>query len=287
MDHKDPTLYALPPARIRSTISTMASDRVSPVLEHLSVQNVGVARLLLLNRPERRNALTPELARELSTQIHTVTGDPSVRAILLRGAGGHFSVGLDLAWYAELGDSVSDELLEDGLAAFQDVVRAIVDCPLPVVAVLEGSVAGFGLDMALACDMRLASTTVSITSAFARVGLIPDGGSTAMLPRLVGVGNAMDILVAGKTVDAERAQAIGLVTAVYPEDRVEAEAITLAEGLAAQPRSSLTRIKQLVRRADRELLEVHLQLEARAQLEALKSQEFVTRLKAFVRRTEA
>ena len=84
MDHKDPTLYALPPARIRSTISTMASDRVSPVLEHLSVQNVGVARLLLLNRPERRNALTPELARELSTQIHTVTGDPSERAILLR-----------------------------------------------------------------------------------------------------------------------------------------------------------------------------------------------------------
>ena len=174
----------------------------------------GAVHRLTINRPARRNALTPALARAIAEALDQVEESGQAELVVLRGAGGHFSAGLDLHWLRSLGEVPAVADLQRGLADFQAAVLAVVRCPVPVLAVLEGTAAGFGLDLALACDLRLASTTASFTSAFARMGLVPDGGSTFTLPRLVGIGPALRLLLAGETIDAARAQAIGLVDEV-------------------------------------------------------------------------
>jgi 2-(1,2-epoxy-1,2-dihydrophenyl)acetyl-CoA isomerase len=252
----------------------------------LVAQSVGAARILIFNRPERRNALVPEMAHRIADELTAAADDPGVRTVLLRGAGGHFCVGLDLKWYLSLGTTPDRQTLENGLRAFQDTIRAIVRSPLPVVAMLEGSVAGFGLDLALACDLRIASQTASLSSAFARMGLVPDGGATYTLPRLVGMEHALAILVGGETVDAERAQSIGLVTTVVSDDRLEDAAAALVERIAEQSASSITHIKRLARSDDRSLLDERLVVEGQAQIEALLSPEFRARLEAFLARAK-
>ncbi|MDQ3138045.1 MAG: enoyl-CoA hydratase/isomerase family protein, partial [Gemmatimonadota bacterium] len=182
--------------------------------DELLSQSDGTIHRLTLSRPARRNALIPGLARSLADALDGVVDAGQTELVVLRGAGGHFSAGLDLHWLRSLGDAPSLTELQRGLADFQAAILAVVRCPVPVLAVVEGTAAGFGLDLALACDLRVASTTATFTSAFARMGLVPDGGSTFTLPRLVGIGPALRLLLAGETIDAARAQAIGLVDEV-------------------------------------------------------------------------
>src|SRR6478735_6779548 len=167
----------------------------------------GPIHRLTINRPARRNALTPTLARALAEALDEVEVSGEAELVVLRGAGGHFAAGLDLHWLRGLGDIPAIAELQHGLADFQAAILAVVRCPVPVLAVVEGTAAGFGLDLALACDLRVASRDASFTSAFARMGMIPDGGSTFTLPRLVGIGPALRLLLAGETVDAARALA--------------------------------------------------------------------------------
>lgn len=260
----------------------MTADPTETVPTMLVAHTIGVARFLLLNRPERRNALVPDLARKLAAEVQAAEQDEVMRAVVLRGASGHFCVGLDLKWYLTLGDTPARSVLEDGLRAFQDTIRTIVRSPLPVIALLEGSVAGFGLDLALACDLRIAAHTATLSSAFAQLGLVPDGGSTYTLPQLVGAEHARSILIGGETVDAERAQAIGLVSTVTTEDNLEAAAIALVERIASQSRRSIAQIKALTGADSRPALEARLEREGHAQVEALRSREFRARLDAFL-----
>src|SRR3712207_5566861 len=176
---------------------------------------------LTLNRPARRNALTPTLARALAQEIEQIAEAGSARVILLSGAGGHFCAGLDLRWLDSLGGTPSIADLQHGLSDFQAAVIAIVRSPIPVLAVVQGTAAGFGFDLALACDMRLAGSSASFVSAFARMGLVPDGGSTFTLPRLLGVGRALRVLMADQTIDARSALSIGLVEEVIEESELE------------------------------------------------------------------
>lgn len=262
----------------------VTDPRAASPIDGLLVHTVGAVRLLTLARAERRNALTPDVARALAEQIASAAREDSLRVVMLRGAGGHFCVGLDLKWYLDLGAAVTDRQLEAGLTAFQNVIRTIVGAPLPVLAVLEGSVAGIGLDIALACDLRIAAATLGVASAFAPMGLIPDGGSTWTLPRIVGTGNALDLLLSGSTIDASRAREMGLVSAVHPAERIEEEATALAERLARVAPTSVRHIKQLVWGDELPRLERRLAAEGRAQLAALKSPEFRNRLQHFLSR---
>jgi 2-(1,2-epoxy-1,2-dihydrophenyl)acetyl-CoA isomerase len=254
--------------------------------ELLSVADGPVHRLTF-NRPARRNALTPALARALADALDEIVGAGGAELVVLRGAGGHFCAGLDLHWLRGLGDAPTVAQLQHGLADFQAAVLAIVRCPVPVLAVVEGTAAGFGLDLALACDLRLASATAAFTSAFARMGLVPDGGSTFTLPRLVGIGPALRLLLAGETVGAERAQAIGLVDEVVDPAALEAELEALSGRLTAGATSSVRTIKRLVRAAEIGVLEQVLSSEGAAQIQALQSEEFRRRLEAFVARQMA
>jgi len=247
----------------------------------------GAVHRLTLNRPARRNALTPGLARALVQSLDDVEASGGAELVVLRGAGGHFSAGLDLHWLRSLGELPAVTDLQHGLADFQAAILAIVRCPVPVLAVLEGTAAGFGLDLALACDLRLATREASFTSAFARMGLVPDGGSTFTLPRLVGIGPALRLLLAGETIDAARAQAIGLVDEIVDAAQVDAEISTLASRLTAGATSSVRAIKRLVRAQEVGALEQVLAMEGAAQLQALQGPEFRRRLAAFTARLAA
>jgi 2-(1,2-epoxy-1,2-dihydrophenyl)acetyl-CoA isomerase len=255
--------------------------------DELLSQSGGPIHRLALNRPARRNALTPPLARQLAQQIEKVEEAGEARVIILSGVGGHFCAGLDLHWLNSLrgGPSVTD--LQHGLSDFQAAVIAIVRCPIPVLAVVQGTVAGFGFDLALACDMRLAGSSASFTSAFARMGLIPDGGSTFTLPRLVGVGRALRLLMTNQTVDAATALSIGLVEEVIDDATLDDGVLRIVAELLASADSSIRAIKRLCRAPEVGALEQALSTEGAAQLQALQGPDFLLRLEAFAVRASA
>jgi enoyl-CoA hydratase/carnithine racemase len=152
------------------------------------------------------------------------------------------------------------------------------------VAAIRGSAAGFGLDLALACDMRLAESGATFTSAFARMGLVPDGGSTFTLPRLVGLGHALRFLIAGETLTAARACALGIVDEVKDEPEFDAAVAALAQGITAAAPASVRTIKRLVRAPELGALEQVLSSEGALQIQALQAPEFRRRLEAFAAR---
>jgi 2-(1,2-epoxy-1,2-dihydrophenyl)acetyl-CoA isomerase len=253
-------------------------------MAELISQSTGPIHQLILNRPARRNALTPGVARGLAQEIEQVEEAGEARIILLSGAGGHFCAGLDLRWLDSLGETPPIVDLQHGLSDFQAVVLAIVRCPIPVLAVVQGTAAGFGFDLALACDMRLAGTSARFTSAFARMGLVPDGGSTFTLPRLVGVGRAMRVLMIDQSLDAQEALSIGLVEEVIPDSELDAGVSRVTGAMVAAADSSVRAIKRLSRAQEVGALEQALSSEGAAQLQALQSPEFRSRLEAFTTR---
>ncbi|MEO7985488.1 MAG: enoyl-CoA hydratase/isomerase family protein [Gemmatimonadales bacterium] len=252
--------------------------------EELLSRTDGPMYRITLNRPARRNALTPELARELAHRLDGVEEDSGVELVVLTGAAGHFCAGLDLTWLRAVGDTASTHELQRGLGDFQAAVLAVVRCPAPVIAVVQGFAAGFGLDLAVACDLRIAGTSARFTSAFARMGLVPDGGSTFTLPRLVGVGPALRLLMAGETLDAVQAHAIGLVDEVVDDASMEEGMKTVTDKLFAAAPASIRAIKRLVRAGELGALEQTLATEGAAQLQALQTPEFRRRLEVFLSR---
>jgi 2-(1,2-epoxy-1,2-dihydrophenyl)acetyl-CoA isomerase len=256
-------------------------------MAELMSQSDGPIHRLTLNRPGRRNALIPGVARGLAQEIEQIEVNGEARVILLSGAGGHFCAGLDLHWLDSLGESPSIADLQHGLSDFQSAILAIVRCPIPVLAVVQGTAAGFGFDLALACDMRLAGTTATFTSAFARMGLVPDGGSTFTLPRLVGVGRALRVLMTDQTLDANAALSIGLVEEVIDESQLDAGVARIVGALIAAADSSIRAIKRLSRAQEVGALEQAMSSEGAVQLQALQSDEFRQRLEAFTSRLAA
>ena len=244
----------------------------------------GPIHRLTLNRPARRNALTPELASAIATELNRIEELGAASVVVLGGAGGHFCAGLDLHWLRSLGSLPSLAVLQRGLSDFQSAVLAIARCPIPVVAELRGTTAGFGLDLALICDMRVAESGAAFTSAFARLGLVPDGGSTYTLPRLLGVGQALRFLIAGETLTAPRAFELGLVDEVRDEAELEPAVTAIGRAIAASASSSVRAIKRMVRGDELGGLEQALSAEGAAQIQALQGPEFQRRLEAFVSR---
>jgi enoyl-CoA hydratase/carnithine racemase len=256
-------------------------------MSELVSETDGPVHRLTLNLPARRNALTPGIARGLAQEIEEIQENGHARVIILAGAGGHFCAGLDLHWLRSLGESPPISDLQHGLADFQSAVLAIVRCPIPVVAVVQGTAAGFGFDLALACDMRLAGSSATFTSAFARIGLVPDGGSTFTLPRLVGVGRAMRLLMTGETVDAQGALSIGLVEEVIEDSELDTGVRRTVNALLEAAASSIRTIKRLSRAPEVGALEQALSSEGAAQLQALQGADFRLRLEAFAARVAA
>jgi enoyl-CoA hydratase/carnithine racemase len=253
-------------------------------MSELVSESDGPIHRLTLNLPARRNALTPGIARGLAQEIEQIEEVGEARVILLSGAGGHFCAGLDLHWLRSLGATPGISELQHGLSDFQSAIIAIVRCPIPVLAVVQGTAAGFGFDLALACDMRLAGSSATFSSAFARMGLVPDGGSTFTLTRLVGVGRAMRMLMTGETLDAREALSIGMVEEVTEDSALDPAVRRTVNAVLECSSSSIRTIKRLTRAPEVGALEQALSSEGAAQLQALQSADFRVRLEAFAAR---
>jgi enoyl-CoA hydratase len=191
--------------------------------------------VLTLNRPGRRNAISSELGRELCRAASELAGDTSARVVVLTGAGGAFCAGLDLN---ELGDAGTNF---DG--RFIEYVR---DLPQPTIAAIEGPAVTGGLELALACDIRIASASARLADTHARVGVLPGSGASVLLPRLIGYGRAMEMSLSGRYVGAAEAERWGLVNRVVESDALGA-ALGLASQIAANDAGAVTGIKRLIR----------------------------------------
>lgn len=229
----------------------------------------GAVALLRLNRPAALNALDAELVAALSRALESAIADPAVRAVVLTGTGGAFCSGADLK--EALRDLDAGVALGDRLAAFQKNVRLIAGSDKPVIAAVDGAAVGFGADLALACDLRLLSERGYLQEKFVGIGLMPDGGGTFHLARLIGLGRALELLLLGERVEAARAVELGLALRVVPEPQLLEEALALAERLADGPPLALAAIKHATRKSLDGTLDDALAREASGQTKLLQS----------------
>lgn len=210
----------------------------------------GVA-MLTLNRPEAMNALSPEMSDDIVAALDQIDRDPAVRVAVITGAGRAFCAGGDLktmrarseAEIAGGAQAIIDSLGVPG----RTIPVQIQALRQPVIAAINGVAAGWGFDLAMACDIRVAADTARFTEAFVRRGLVPDGGGTWTLPRLVGLERAYDLILTGRTIDAAEAQSYGLVSRVVPAGQLTATVAELAGTIAANAPLAVQSARRLIR----------------------------------------
>ena len=218
---------------------------MSEVLTHL---DRGVATVTL-NRAERRNALTIATATLLDQTLRSLDADQDVRCIVLTGAGTAFCSGDDMAQWDAEEMSTALERFAAGEPEIAVPLAAFVDAATPIVAAVNGAALGAGMDLALLCDLRVASTDAYFAQSYVKHGLTPYIGGLWWLPRLVGPALAAELLYTGRKLDAAEALACGLVSRVVEPQQLSADAAALAAAIADRPRSATRAIKEGLRRA--------------------------------------
>lgn len=241
----------------------------------------GVKRITF-NRPERRNAIDFEMFKDFSEAVGASAEDES-RVLIITGAGDSFCAGLDLSAIspAEIGSL-------DVAASVRELINPAIlrlrALRKPVIARVHGAAVGIGFSYVLASDIRIASESATFSQSFIRIGLMPDGGSTHFLTRLVGYARAFELMASGATLSAQEAHALGLVNRVVPETELDATVDELAARLAASPQPALARIKAALARQDEEGLAAALELEAEGQAECFRSPDFLEGVSAFMQK---
>jgi enoyl-CoA hydratase/carnithine racemase len=201
---------------------------------------------LTLNRPERLNALGDTLREDLQDAINKATADPDVRVLVITGAGRGFCSGGDVKSMSEREKSGEKPPPVERWAPIRDrIILAMRDCPKPIIAAINGAAAGAGMNLALACDMRIASSAAKFSQAFVKRGLHPDWGGTWFLPRIVGTAKACELIFTGDSLDAAQALELGIVNAVVAPEALMAETHKLARKIADGPPVAI----QLAKRA--------------------------------------
>lgn len=245
------------------------------------VDNRGAWRILTLNRPERMNAFTAEMHRALATALDEAAADEGCRAVLLTGAGRGFCAGQDL----------SEVTVENGAAPdlgatietfYNPLVRRIRALQKPVVCAVNGTAAGAGANIALACDLVLAARSAKFIQSFAKIGLVPDSGGTWLLPRLVGDARARGLALLGEPLAADTAADWGLIWRAVDDDRLRAEAEALTARLAAEPTQGFALTKQALAHAATNSLDAQLDLERDLQRKAGRTPDYAEGVDAFM-----
>lgn len=253
----------------------------TPVLLVERDDNVAI---LTLNRPEARNALSPALVRALGAELQRVAEDSDVRAVVLTGAGGAFCAGADLKAVMTEPELMAD--LDARILEYHAMIRAITRAPKPVIAAVDGGAVGFGCDLALACDLRIVSNRAYFQEKFVRIGLMPDGGGTYWLPRLIGTARAMEYILTGNAIDAEKADALGLVNRVVSPEEVLDEARALARFLAKGPPIAMREAKASVLAGLGSTLDEALDREREGQKKCLTSGDAMEGVLAWMQKRE-
>lgn len=248
----------------------------------LTEKNNGVGTITL-NRPDKLNAFNDELTFSLQDALKEMEKDPTVRAIIITGAGRGFCSGQDLQ-----SRSISQEMgqrpsLGDSIKRrYNPIILKLRKLEKPIIAAVNGVAAGAGASLAFACDMRIVADNVTFIQSFTKVGLVPDSGSTFLLPRLIGVTKAFELMLSADKMDAQEALRLGLVNKVVPQENLISEARTLAEKIAAGPSKAFGLTKRAINRAIFPDLEELLEYEASLQEIAGRSDDFAEGVKAFV-----
>ncbi len=232
-----------------------------------------------LNRPDSLNSLNAIMLRTLADVLEHAAADAAVRAVRLGGAGRGFSSGAGISAedQSERRPDTPDEVLQEANRA----VRAIVHLPKPVVSVVHGPAAGVGVSLALACDIVLASEKAFFLLAFTKIGLMPDGGASALVAASIGRARAMKMALLAERVSAAEAFDFGLVSAVYPADQLEAEVAAVLDKLVSGPAIALRKTKQAINAATLTELDSAIGRESEGQLILLDSKDFREGTRAF------
>lgn len=237
----------------------------------------GIATLTL-NRPEARNALDLAMREELEAALKELVADEAVRVLVLTGAGGHFCAGGDVKTMARRHTATEGRARVE---AMNRVILELVDFRAPTVAQVDGFAVGAGCNLALACDVIVASDRARFGEVFAKIGLVPDGGGSYFLPRLVGLAKAKELVFTAEVFDAAEALRIGLVNRVVPAGELTTAVRELAQRIAAGPPKTLALAKRLLNRSASQDLAGALELEAFSQAIAIESEDHQEGVRAF------
>ena len=243
----------------------------------------GIATLTM-NRPEYLNAINLEMLDEMLRALFSCTNNRDVRVIIIRGEGRAFSSGGDIKVMEHIIDQDAYTFMRDWIKRVHLLEMQLRTIPKPVIASIQGIASGQGMNLALACDLRIASESAAFNQSFTNLGLTSEG--TYFLPRLVGVGKATELFFTGETIQAAEALSLGIVNRVVPEDRLVAETLAWAEKMAVGPTEALGRTKLLINSGYRNQLDQHLAQESELIAETAKSSDFREAVKAFIEKRD-
>ncbi|HEY48859.1 MAG TPA: enoyl-CoA hydratase/isomerase family protein [Dehalococcoidia bacterium] len=259
--------------------------------QSLIMERKGAIATITLNRPDVGNAFNKELMNELDAAFKEISQDENIWAVLLTGAGKHFSSGIDLSLFSSLGDAAAAVEDSEGETYAEGTLAATVirirSMSKPVIAAINGAAIGAGLGLALACDIRIASDKSRFASIFVKRAVAPDSGCSFTLPRVIGLPRACEFMFTGDIIDAEEADRIGLVNRVVPHDDLMKTAMELVEKIAKNPPLAVGIAKEAMNRALTETdIKEQLKYEVSLQSKLLKTEDFMEAAKAFLEKRE-
>lgn len=250
--------------------------------EHVLVDVADAIGTLTLNRPDKLNAFAGTMRQEIADAVRSLAADDAVRVIVITGAGRAFCAGADIGYMKQLTASGDVAAFRGLVEAGREVVTVIRATLKPVIASVNGPAAGGGANMALACDLRIASDKAAIGQTFGRIGLHPDWGGTYFLPRLVGAAKALELIFGAEMVGADEALRLGLFSRVVPHEQLASVTREVALSLAQKPPRALALVKKAVYASDRHTLDDQLDMELAHQLACFQSEDAKEGLDAFL-----
>ena len=239
-------------------------------------KEAGVAKLTL-NRPEQLNAISIPMAQSLKKALGDIDKDSSLKVLILTGAGRSFCAGLDVTTFSPVSKMTGGELSD----FMRTLSLPLYNLSKPTIAAINGVTVGAGLSIAMLCDIRVASEKARFSSAYSRMGLVPDIGATYSLPRIAGTAKAMELMFTGDTFDAAEAYRIGILNKVVPEEEVMKAARELAERIAKGPSIAIDLIKQAVHQGIRNSLEQQVEVECLVDYICLRTDDHKEGVKSF------
>jgi 2-(1,2-epoxy-1,2-dihydrophenyl)acetyl-CoA isomerase len=255
--------------------------------EHILLKRAEGIGTLTLNRPDKLNAFAGTMRKELADALVELEKDPTVRVVVITGAGRGFCAGADVGYMAKLVEERDTIAMAALVEAGRRVVMTMRESAKPVIGSINGVAAGGGANLALACDLRIASDRARLGQTFNRIGLHPDWGGSYFLPRLVGPAKALELFWTAEIIDAEECLRLGLFNRVVPHDRLEEETLAMARTLAAKPALALALAKRAVYQSLSRTLPEMLDYELEAQLRCFESGDAAEGIKAFVEKRTA
>jgi 2-(1,2-epoxy-1,2-dihydrophenyl)acetyl-CoA isomerase len=262
-------------------MAAVADDKLSQQYDTINLYRRGPAAKIELNRPDQMNAWSDQFSLDLFAAVSEAADDPEIRAVLVTGAGRAFSSGADLREGAERADQGNFDVYQLLTERYHPIITGIREMPKPVVAAVNGPAAGIGLSLALACDLVVAAESAYFLLAFVNIGLVPDGGSSVLVPSRIGFARATQLAMLGERLAAPKAVDWGLINEAWPDAEFAPRADALLDRLAAGPTRSYAGTKRQLNRWLYGPMADQLEFEAGIQREMSGSADFAEGLASF------